>query len=56
MNPLEPNAYEIILYIVGAAFFILIVWVLVKVCKNASKASKSADEISPTMKDEDSEA
>lgn len=56
MNPLEPNAYEIILYIVGAAFFILIVWVLVKVGKNASKGSKSADEISPTMKDEDSEA
>lgn len=56
MNALELNAYEIILFIVGAAFFVFIVWVLVKVGKNTSKSSKSADEISPTMKDEGSEA
>lgn len=55
MNVMELNAYEI-LYLVGAAFFILIVWVLVKVGKNASRRSKTADEFSPTLKDEDSEA
>lgn len=56
MNPLEPNAYEIILYIVAAAFVIILLWVLIKVGKYVSKRSKMPETIPSSTTDEDSDA
>ncbi|GAA5226772.1 hypothetical protein GCM10025778_13050 [Paeniglutamicibacter antarcticus] len=56
MNPLEPNAYEIILYVVGATFVILLLWVLIKVGKYVSKRSKMPETISSSTTDEESDA
>ncbi|MET0978938.1 MAG: hypothetical protein ABWX63_08985 [Paeniglutamicibacter terrestris] len=56
MNPLELNAYDIIIYIVGFASLALVVWVLVKVGKYASQRSPAADKVLPTTKNDDSES
>ena len=56
MNPLELNAYDIIIYIVGFASLAIVVWVLVKVGQYASRRSPAGDKVLPPTKTDDSEA
>lgn len=56
MNPLEPNPYDIILSIVGAAFVMFVLWVLIKVGRYASKGSGTQEAISSDTRDEGPDA
>ncbi|WP_102160507.1 hypothetical protein [Zhihengliuella halotolerans] len=43
MNPLEPNAFEILLLLLGIAFLVLVVWALVKYIASRPKRAASIE-------------
>ncbi|MDO5744795.1 MAG: hypothetical protein Q4P23_10015 [Micrococcaceae bacterium] len=56
MNPPGPNAFDLIFRVVGAAFVMIVLWVLIKFGRYAAKGSKSQESISSNAMDEDSGA